>query len=144
MKYLSHNRIFGWWIENNRKFLLNNKSKTQIPSIYEFISDEQMPNHNQIIAYLNQGYVLASYRGFSDNVMDAEQPIAGGYSIFTDGKWLWFYSVPYYIQNHGLILPKPFYNDIICNIKDQSNIIINRHNAHDILNEYIQMTASNT
>ncbi len=139
MDYLAFDRIFGFWEEEVESGAFPEKSTVVIPSIFDYVSDTPMPYHDGIVTYLENGFVLSGYRGFNRNIFNRAKPIAGGSSILTDGRWLWLYSVPFYIKHHRLTLSEEFLTDIVNILRGQSQVVINQNNMYDILDEYKQM-----
>lgn len=142
MKYLSHSRVFGFWKEDEEFSSSMNKEKISIPSIYDYLSDSPMPDQSHIVEYLNKLHVLLGYRGYAPNIFDPDNPIPGGFSVLTDGKWLWLSSVSYYVENHHLVLPNDFRNHVLDILHGRSEIVLTEHNWDAISNEFYLMSNS--
>ncbi len=79
------------------------------PSIEE-VGGEAIRRHRaRVVAYLEQGTVLAVAAGpTSDYFQRPGRHIIGSLCLQTDGVWLWPSDLSYYVQYYGVAVPDAF------------------------------------
>ncbi|MDK1473074.1 hypothetical protein QNO07_06505 [Streptomyces sp. 549] len=67
-----------------------------------------------IADYFDHGHALWEIMGVAVDVLGSEQGIVGGYSIVTDGEWIWRQDLGFYVRTYNLSLP----TDLLSRIRE--------------------------
>ena len=95
-----NHRWFGFWKEMGPKFSF-------CPSIKEFRTGNEL-NINEkklVLAYLKNGFVVATTSRLAFPCVITGKRFSGSISYRTDGHWLWFDDLGYYVECFGVALP---------------------------------------
>ena len=71
------------------------------PSIFDVIGSE-ISNKKEICNYLKSGFVLAACAGTVSDVINPEKGIIGPPDCLTDGTWIWYADLAYYVAEYNL------------------------------------------
>lgn len=82
--------------------------KSDDPSIFKYIQQEENADEEKIVNYLKQGIVLVACGGFVHDMIEPNNGIAGCPDMLTDGTWLWPGDLPYYVKKYHIILEPEF------------------------------------
>lgn len=63
---------------------------------------------SELIQYLRSGVVLAATAALTHDVLSRDRTIIGGLSLLTDGHWLWYSDLAYYVEHHHVALDAAF------------------------------------
>lgn len=74
-------------------------------SINDYISDKPFENQQKVVDYLRSGNIVAACPGIDSDVLSKDDKPSGVPNMLTDGKWLWFGDLPYYVENYNLKPP---------------------------------------
>ena len=77
------------------------------PSIVDHLDGQPLSDVDQIVGYLDAGYVLFDMLDTAKDVLGDEW-IINGASVLTDGEWLWRKDLSYYLTRHHVRLPEAF------------------------------------
>lgn len=101
---------------------LKSKSRQHLPSIADLVSPHPRDGELKILSYLRQGVCCGLYfdQGLGRDVLRATQatihklgvgpdghPIAPQ-GTYTDGTWVWWGALVYYVASYHIALPRPF------------------------------------
>ena len=78
------------------------------PSIRDNIGSEQLPDLDEVLAYLSAGHVLIDMMDIENDPLNPAQQILNGSTMLTDGDWLWRQDFTYYVRYHDVTLPPEF------------------------------------
>ncbi|MGW2066546.1 hypothetical protein ACWCO9_39130 [Streptomyces sp. NPDC001937] len=78
------------------------------PSLRAAVGVEWPPHARELIRYLRSGAVLAATAGLTHDVLSPDRTIIGGLSLLTDGQWLWYSDLAYYVEHHHVALDAAF------------------------------------
>ena len=111
---VSKKRLFGFWEES---FKASKSFSGSTQSIKDYWNPDSKTEYlDKIILYLQNGYMLSSYRGMDEDLIDpSHKIISGGYSALTDGTWIWASHTTTYIERHGIQIDKNFLEHITSN-----------------------------
>lgn len=96
--------LIGYWIQS----LLDDR---YFPP-QELVGELPAETRERVAAYLDQGSVFQSYRGFSWCRFGCSHCSMGSREL-TDGQWVWPEGLSHYIRDHGVTLP----NQFLCHIQ---------------------------
>ncbi|MXO58492.1 hypothetical protein GRI89_02880 [Altererythrobacter salegens] len=65
-----------------------------------------------VIAYLNSGIDVIDIMGSSQDPLDKTKYIPGGYSIQSDGYWIWRADLTYFVSKYRIQLPDLFIHSV--------------------------------
>jgi len=77
------------------------------PSIFDFVGNKN-PNKTKICNYLKNGTVIAACAGVVGDAINPEKGIIGSPDCLTDGTWLWYADLAYYVAEYDLKLDDEF------------------------------------
>jgi hypothetical protein len=78
------------------------------PSINDYFSDKNSDDEENIINYIKSGKVFIVSPGIVYDIFDKSKLIEGGPYILTDGEYVWFHELAYYIEQYHIKLPEEF------------------------------------
>jgi hypothetical protein len=87
-------------------------SDAPLPSIFEYVGQQPLPDAGRVVGYLESGHVLIDMIDTAKDVFSNGERIINGSSILTDGVWLWRRDLQYYVRQHNVRLPEEFLADI--------------------------------
>ena len=78
------------------------------PSLTECISDYPQDNERQIIQYLKSGVIFAACMGVFKDILDETSDVWIAPHLLTDGSWLWYNDLSYYVEKYHARVPAEF------------------------------------
>lgn len=78
------------------------------PSLTECISDYPQENERQIIQYLKSGIIFMACMGVFKDVLDDTRNFWIAPHLLTDGSWLWYNDLSYYVETYHARVPPKF------------------------------------
>jgi len=80
------------------------------PSIRWAVRATAAPHEPDLLRYLRAGTVLAASPGITHDVLGAQDTLIdiGGLCLLTDGTWLWYSDLAYYVEHYHLELDPRF------------------------------------
>lgn len=89
------------------------ESEAELESIHDFVNKLSKPERDLIAQYLKKSVLIMAYMGASlDPFATGRRFISGGYSICSDGEWIWRYDLLYFVENHRIGLPRDFIDHV--------------------------------
>lgn len=88
-------------------------TEAELESIHNFANKLSKPERDLIVRYLNESVHVMTYMGVSfDPFAVGLKAISGGYSICSDGEWIWRLDLLYFVENHRIGLPREFIDHV--------------------------------
>lgn len=81
------------------------------PSVKDSFESVSYAEKEKIAEYLENGHVNAITMGLFEDVVTGKPAAPEKY--FTDGKYLWDSSIPYYVRKYNLRLPREFEQHVL-------------------------------
>jgi hypothetical protein len=78
------------------------------PSIRWAVRGTAAPHEPELLKYLRAGTMLAASPGITPDVLGAQDTFIGSLSLLTDGVWLWYSDLAYYVEHYHLELDPSF------------------------------------
>lgn len=77
-------------------------------SIFDSVTDEELPDLTEVVTYLTSGHVLIDVMDVADDAFDPARQVMNGSTVLTDGDWLWRKDLAHYVRRHRVALPEDF------------------------------------
>jgi hypothetical protein len=77
-------------------------------SIFDHVVEEELPDLEQVVGYLEAGHVLIHMMDIADDPFDPEQQVMNGSTVLTDGDWLWRKDLAFFVRRHHVAVPADF------------------------------------
>ena len=78
------------------------------PSLKSCIADRPQENEGQIIQYLKSGVIFVACMGVFKDILDETSDVWIAPHILTDGNWLWYNDLSYYVERYHTRVPPEF------------------------------------
>ncbi|HEX8632049.1 MAG TPA: hypothetical protein VF755_28145 [Catenuloplanes sp.] len=88
-------------------------------SIFDKVMPADLPDLDDVVAYLNSGPRIIDMMDVADDVFDPSRQILNGSSIHTDGAWLWREDLAYYLKRHRVAVP----DDLLALIRERTYVV---------------------
>jgi hypothetical protein len=102
---------FGYWSEYGQAY-------GRCPSIKEFVCAEVSRSYDRemLRKYLTEAQCIAATSRMNFvNPFTGTYPFHGSLGVCTDGEWVWYDDLPFYIEEHDLAIPTKFLEHIKAN-----------------------------
>jgi hypothetical protein len=76
----------------------------------DLVSESVQPHEDEVIAYLQSGIIFITCFGFVGDVLNPDSDFEVAPHLLTDGSWLWYNDLYYYVKNYHVRLPSEFVN----------------------------------
>ncbi|MEU6024829.1 hypothetical protein [Micromonospora sp. NPDC047134] len=77
-------------------------------SIFDCVTDTELPDLARVVGYLNSGYVLIDVMDVAEDPFDSGRQVINGATVLTDGDWLWRKDFAHYVRRHRVAVPEQF------------------------------------
>ncbi|MCZ4120238.1 hypothetical protein [Streptomyces sp. H39-S7] len=78
------------------------------PSLRSAVCAQEPPHALELVQYLRGGAVVAATASTVFDVLSPGNDVIGGLHLLTDGRWLWYSDLAYYVENHRVALDPRF------------------------------------
>ncbi|MFF0576664.1 hypothetical protein [Streptosporangium saharense] len=96
-------KILGFYEE-----LWSARAGSPLGSIKNFVRNTAAPDEEKVMNYLANGHEIFSVMGVEKDVLGSDYRILGGYSVKTDGEWVWRDGLWFYLIEYHIGLPEEF------------------------------------
>lgn len=88
-------------------------TEAELESIHDFANKLSKPEWDLIVKYLKESVHVMTYMGVSfDPFATGRKAISGGYSICSDGEWIWRVDLLYFVEHYRIGLPREFIDHV--------------------------------